>query len=124
MTPFPPSEKLAFLLEGDSSISQIVINATSVSFLFANDCRIDAGVTLEYVSEDGVRTIHDREWFDEGPVNFHRLLETPLRKIETNHLTMTLTFEGGRQLIVHSDLQPYEAGAVLGPKDSRLGFYF
>jgi len=124
VTPFPPSENLAFLLEGDCWISQVVINATSVSFLFANDCRIDAGVTLEYVSEDGVRTIHDGEWFDEGPINFHRLLQTPLHKVQTDHLTMTLTFEGGRQLIVHSDLQPYEAGAVLGPKDSRVGFYF
>lgn len=124
VTPFPSSEKLAFLLEGDSFISQIVINATSVSFVFANDCRIDAGIALEYVSEDGVRTVHDREWFAEGPVSFHRLLEIPLHKVETDQLGMTLTFEGGRQLIVHSDLQPYEAGAVLGPKDSRLGFYF
>lgn len=122
MTPFPPKDRLAFLLAGDSWITQVIINTTSVSFIFANECRIDAGVTVEYVSEDGAKTVHNREWFDEGPITFHRLLETPLYDVETDHLTMTLTFEGGRQLIVHSDLAPYEAGAVLGPNNA--GFYF
>lgn len=124
MTPFPSSDRLAFLLEGDAWISQVVINSTSVSFQFANECRIEANTTVEYVGEDGTRTVHDREWFDESPIRFHQLLETPLHKVETDNLLMTLTFEGKRQLVVHSDLAPYEAGAVLGPAGSSAGFYF
>ena len=124
MTPFPPNSEVQFLLEGDAWIVQVTINCASVTFSFANGCRIEAGTVIEYVDEVGDRVVHDREWFDSGPIKFHNLLETPLHEVETDHLTMTLTFEGGRRLIVHSDLQPYEAGAVLGPEDSWLGFYF
>ena len=122
MTPFPPSDQVQFLLQGDAWITQVIINSYGVSFVFANGCQVDASAAISYTDEHGVETIHDREWFDERAIFFHRLLETPLHGVVTDGLAMTLTFEGGRRLIVYSDLQPYEAGAVLGPNNT--GFYF
>ena len=124
MVPFPPSKELQFLLEGDAWVDQVTIHTSGVEFSFANGCRVQANTIIAYVDEHCRKTVHDREWFDEGPVVFHQLLETPLFKVETEGFLLTLTFEGGRQLIVHSDEQPYEAGAVLGPPESRVGFYF
>ncbi|CAN7185909.1 hypothetical protein [Brevundimonas sp. LjRoot202] len=124
MTPFPPSDQIQFLLDGEAWINQITINCSAVIFAFENGCRVEAGALVTYIDEKGRETVHDREWFDGQPITFHGLLEKPLKQVEANGLLLTLTFADGRQLVVHSDLQRSEAGAVLGPNDSRLGFYF
>lgn len=124
MTPFPPSESVAFLLEGDASISQVVFNATNMFFRLANGCQIDVELGLTYVSEAGVVFTYDTEWFGTETVHILPLIEKTIVAVETDDLEMVLTFENGAKLIVRSDIGPYEAGAVLGPNDSRLGFYF
>lgn len=124
MTPFPPSESVAFLLEGDASISQVVFNATNMFFRLANGCQIDVELGLTYVSEAGVVFTYDTEWFGTETVHILPLIQKTIVAVETDDLEMVLTFENGAKLIVRSDIGPYEAGAVLGPNDSRLGFYF
>ncbi len=124
MTPFPPGESVAFLLEGDASISQVVFNATNMFFRLANGCQIDVELGLTYVSEAGVVFTYDTEWFGTETVHILPLIEKTIVAVETDDLEMVLTFENGAKLIVRSDIGPYEAGAVLGPNDSRLGFYF
>ncbi|UDF04415.1 hypothetical protein [Asticcacaulis sp. AND118] len=88
----------------------------------ANGCQIDSSQTVIYTAADGSHTIHDKEWFNEQPIAFHNLLEKRLLDVGTSGLVMTLVFEGGDQLAITSDLQPYEAGAVLDPNGN--GFYF
>ncbi|GEM_PF-3139193 len=123
MTPFPTSDKVAFLLEGDAWITQIVFNATTMSFQLANGCKIEVGLGLAYSSGEGAFS-YDAEWFQTGAIHFLPLIEKKIVSVTTQNLEMTLTFENGARLTVRSDVGPYEAGAVLGPKDSRLGFYF
>jgi len=122
MRPFPLSDQIAFLLEGDAWITQIVLNATTISFVIANGCRIDASQSVIYLAPDGSRTVHNKEWRDEQPICFHNLLEKRLLGVTTSGLLMYLTFEGGYQLIITSDISPYEAGAVLD--SNSKGFYF
>lgn len=122
MTPFPTSDKLTFLLQGDAWITQIILNAHTLTFRMANGCRIESAQTLIYVAEDGSHTVHNKPWRDEQPVRFHNLLEKPLLGVTTSGLLMSLSFEGGHQLIITSDPAPYEAGAVLDPDGN--GFYF
>ena len=122
MHPFPPSADVQFLTEGEAYITQVVLNATTMAFQLENQCRIDVGGALAYVDEAGVRTDYESEWFREGPIRFHVLLGKRLIDVQTDHLTMTVMFENDARLIVHSDLSPYEAGAVLGPNNA--GFYF
>jgi len=124
VTPFPPSESVAFILEGDASISQIVFNATNMSFRLANGCQIDVELGVTYVSDTGVVFTYDTEWFRTEAVHILPLIGKKIVAVETAELEMVLSFENGANLIVRSDIGPYEAGAVLGPNDSRLGFYF
>ena len=124
LTPFPPSESVAFLLEGDAWISQVVFNATNMLFRLANGCQIDVELGLTYVSDVGVVLNYETEWFRTEAVHILPLIEKKIVAVETADLEMVLTFENGARLIVRSDIGPYESGAVLGPSDSRLGFYF
>jgi hypothetical protein len=124
MTPFPESARVQFLLNGDCWITQIVLNATTMAFQFANGCRIDVGGALSYLPPSGDRIDYAQEWFHGQPILFHSLFEKRLVDVTTNGLVMTLSFENGALLLIHSDLSPYEAGAVLGPDGSRIGFYF
>lgn len=122
MIPFPESAQVEFLLEGDAWITQIVLNATTIAFQLANECRIDVEGALTYVAEDGTSRTYKNDWFREEPLFFHVLLEKRILGVATKDLDMTLAFENGARLIVHSDVGPYEAGAVLGPNNA--GFYF
>ena len=106
MSPFPPSSQVQFLLEGNAWIIQITFHATTMAFQFANGCKIEVGGTLTYVSSDGIKVVHDKEWFRESPVLFHILLDKRLVAVDAEDLEMTLTFENGSQLIVHSEIGP------------------
>lgn len=122
MHAFPPSLEVQFLLTGDAWITQIVLNATTMALQLANGCRIEVEGAVTYVGKDGAETLYDKEWFRAEALKFHVLLGKRLVTAETHQLDLTLTFENEARLIIHSDLSPYEAGAVLGPDNA--GFYF
>ncbi|CAN5316814.1 hypothetical protein BH09PSE1_BH09PSE1_01090 [soil metagenome] len=123
MMPFPPSDEVAFLLDGDAWVTQVVFNATTMWFQLANGCRIESELGLTYVSDAGTVS-YEGEWFQIEAVHFLPLIEKQIVSVETKDLEMAITFENGARLIVRSEIGPYEAGSVLGPKDSHLGFYF
>ena len=113
MHAFPPSEQLAFLVDRPARLIQIAINATSLRFVFDNDCHVDAGGIVSYVKPDGVVVVYDREWFVEKPVEFHHLIDQNAISVTTEGLEMRIGFGNGSALLIYSDIGPYEAVAVV-----------
>ncbi|HYC98322.1 hypothetical protein [Brevundimonas sp.] len=112
MYEFPPSEKLAFLLDEPARLIQIALNAASLRLVFDNDCYVDVGLNMTYVRPDETRVAYAKEWFAEKPLEFHVLLDQDAISLETDGLEMRIGFSRGGALLIYSDIGPYEAVTV------------
>lgn len=113
MHAFPRSDQLAFLIEEPARLTQVAINATSLRFVFDNDCYVDAGLNVRYIKPNGAVVAYDKEWFIEKPIEFNTLIEQSAISVETNGLEMRIGFSNGAALLIYTDIGPYEAVAVV-----------
>jgi len=120
MHPFPSSDRLQFLLADDARLTQIVINPYGLALALDNGCAIVVEYAISYRTADGVETTYSAEWRNEAPVTFHALLEQRLLAVTAEEWRLTLGFEGGVTLVVHSSEDAYEAGQVTGDPSGSL----
>lgn len=124
MYPFPPIDEIAFLTGAE--LTQITIDPYEVRFLLV-DSRIC--VELRSGSAFTYRATEIEDLFElsagcktQPPVRFHALLN---QRVVTLSATaagdrLTLTFESGAQLVVHSEVGGrYESGLISGEIDGK-----
>jgi hypothetical protein len=120
MHPFPSSDRLQFLLAEEARLTQIVINPYGLVLTMDNGCTIAVEHAISYRTADGVETTYSAEWRNETPITFHALLEQRLLAVTTEEWRLTLGFEGGVTLVVHSSEDGYEAGQITGDPSNLL----
>ena len=122
MHPFPKSEQLQFLLAGQPTLTQLVFNPYGLGLTLDNDCSINVENALSHVSPNGEVSLYEREWRNEKPSHLHTLLERSLISVDTADYLLTLCFEGGDKVLVHSDDSNFEAGQIYGSDGSLIVF--
>jgi hypothetical protein len=88
--------------------------------MFDNGCVIAVEHSITYRGASGGSTTYAKEWRNEQPIIFHRLLERRLIGVASNEWSLELAFEGDESLIVHSDSSPYEAGHIGSSREQCL----
>ena len=117
MHPFPGKAQTDRLLLGDPVLTQIVVNPYGLSLVLDNQCQVICEEALTYVGADSPAHRYNEPWRNEAPITFHRLLEKRLIAVERGDLDLTLRFESGGALIIHSALGPYESGQIYIGRD-------
>lgn len=119
---FPPTEELQFLLKGDATLDSVMLARHQVGFGFENDCLVQCLGRFDYVSSTGETTAHDAEVPGSASINFHGLLGQTLTAVMAEPETLTLLFDDGGELRVHTDTGPYEAVHIVHPALDLLVF--
>ena len=122
MHPFPKQEDLAFLLAGEPTLQSLSLWPYALAIGFDNGCSINVQNALTYIDAEGTSVRYDAEWRNEKLVGFHALLEQKLVRLVRSDLDLTLVFEKGGQLVIHSDLSMYEAGQIYNAAGSMEVF--
>jgi hypothetical protein len=116
--PFPPREKLAFLI--GLELSNVTLQPWSLDFRFTDGTLIVAEYRVEYVNGDKVE-VHDIE--NLGAISFHPLIraQAVVLDIEVTDHHLSLLFDSKRRLTIVSVSGPYESGHI-GHRDQLIIF--
>ena len=114
---FPPVDELRYLV--GTTLAQITEDPYQVSFLLTND-RGGTTLTSEYAFEfrqsNGHAEVHrpEQKSSNFGPCQFHKLLDDIVVGVElsADELQLCLSFAGGSNLTILSDLGGHEAGTI------------
>lgn len=111
MHPFPPVEKLGFLVGAE--LSNVTLDPYAVRFSFVEGSMIVVEHGLEFVDVEGRVHAHDpQRRLGPDPIYFHKLIEDRVAHIEVQEYRLSLVFESGQTLTVLSELGPYESGQI------------
>jgi hypothetical protein len=111
MHPFPPEDDLRFLV--GKEIGQIALDPWSVQFRFADQGRITVEGKFEHVDVKGEEHLHhDGEYRDVGPVFLRELVQQVITGVQAEPYCLSLTFDNGSVLRIHSEDGPYEDGQI------------
>jgi len=120
MWPFPPKEKLTFLV--GLELSNVTLQPHTLDFRFTDGTLIQAEYMVEYANGEKV-IVHDIQG-DLGPINFHPLIREQARVLDidvTEH-RLTLRFADNRSITILSvSPGPYESGNI-GHVDGLIVF--
>jgi hypothetical protein len=111
MHPFPPRSELAFLI--GKEVGHITLDPWGTQFCFSDGGAIVVEGAFEHVDASGVGRLHQQqEAQDRGPVFLRELLQRTINDVAVEPLLLTLSFDGGAILRIHSDERPYECGQI------------
>jgi hypothetical protein len=111
MHPFPPEDALRFLI--GKEIGQIALDPWSVQFRFADQGRITVQGKFEHRDARGEEHAHQHgEYRDVGPVFFWELVQRVITGVQREAFCLSLTFDNGSVLRIHSEEGPYEHGQI------------
>jgi hypothetical protein len=114
MHPMPPIEELR-RFEGDA-IAQVRLDPYAVQFAMESMWTIVAELRVEHVEPDGTVWTYDCEAASGPPVALHRLLYKRIATVQRDELRIVFGIEDGSQLILHTELGPYESGNISAPE--------
>lgn len=107
---FPSAAELQFLV--GKEVGQICLDPNSVQFIFWNGGRISVDYDFTHVADDGKSYDYDCAAFTGPPLLLHRLIAKTIALFEVESLRLTLAFNDGQKLILHSEDGPYECGQI------------
>jgi hypothetical protein len=111
MKPFPPAERLSFLLGSELEI--VTVGPFQMDIRFAEGSSLVVEHGLEYQDAEGRLYRHDpQRQGGPDPISLHQLIGDRIEAIDASDWRLTLTFASGRKLIVASKPGPYESGHV------------
>jgi hypothetical protein len=115
---FPPRETLGFL--AGLEIGQICLDPWSTQFRFADGGQITVEGRFENIDAGGRTHSHQAEDAqDTGPVLFRELLQQRIVSLDAEPFVLTLVFEKGSALRIHTDEGRYECGQIYPPGQSH-----
>lgn len=111
MREFPPAEELNFLI-GMTPI-QFTVSRGKLDMLFEESCRITMEHRVSFVDTDGRRMEHALwEEYRPDPIEFHKVLWSPVTGIQRAPFVLALVFENGTSFEIHSEEGPCESGMI------------
>ena len=125
--PLPPIGEIKFLVGAE--LTQIIIDPYEVRFRLVDSY---ASVELRSGHAFTYRTPEVEDIFEcspgcktQAPIRFHALLNQKVAALSetTTGDRLTLSFQSGEQLIVHSEFGGYESGMISGQIDGKNAFW-
>lgn len=111
MKPFPPADKLSFLVGG--RLTQICLNPYTLDLVLDNGGRVCAEHVIEFVTPDGSSSRHDiQRTLGSAPLTFHHCINREVVGLDISDLRLTLRFDNGSILYIESKIGPYESGHI------------
>jgi hypothetical protein len=111
MIAFPPASDLSFLI--DQTLDQISFAPFSTQFHFEKS-RLISELAVQQLEPDGSIWDYKCVAGEASPSMLHRLVGKRVVNVSTEPMQLTISFEGGSELRVMTDLGPYEAGHIDG----------
>lgn len=111
MYAFCAADDLAFLLADKPVLDTVKFGRFIAHFRFENGATISWEAAIEHVRSDGASRF-ESPWAKQADVRLHSLLGQRLIALGRAEWTLTLTFDGGEQVILHSTDGPHEAGTI------------
>lgn len=93
-------------------VGQIALDPHSVQFRLEGGGFIRSDFDIEHVDEDGAVWRYDCVAHTGPPLLLRRLLRKAVSGLQTEGHCLTLTFEGGAELRLFSEIGPYECGVI------------
>jgi hypothetical protein len=118
---FPPTSELQFLVGRE--FGQVCLDPFSIQFRFADGGQITVEHRIEHIQNGSVHS-YDCQSQDGPPLYLHRLLQQPIISVEAEPLRLTLTFEDGAALRIHSEIGPYECGQIYPTENRQTSIVF
>lgn len=109
MHPFPDASRLSFLV-GDE-LEHLCLGRWQIDFNFA-EARLSVAGDLEHGDKLGSFRRHNTDEDRLSPILLHRLIGQKVRLIEVEPLCLTLAFERGDVLRIHTEESAYECGQI------------
>lgn len=120
MYAFPAVSDLGFLV--GKELAQVALDPQGVQFRWEQGGQISAWFEIEHIDDQGHQTRYDGIAFTGPPLLLHRLLQRIVSRIESVPLLLTLHFDDGQRLMLHSQEGPYECGMIQLGRDMADGF--
>jgi hypothetical protein len=114
MHPFPPRSALQFLI--GKELEQICLGYWQFQFRFEVGS-ISVQGALEHIDSAGVVRCHNTDEDRLSPIFVHHLLGQKVCLVSVEPFCLTLSFDRGDVLRIHSDNGPFECGTI----DNELG---
>ena len=119
MHPFPSAADLHFFV--GKELQQICLGQWQVWLHFGGKAHISIEGGFEHVDKAGFVRSHNLEE-RLAPICFRNLCGQKVRLVEVQKLRLTLAFDGGDLIRVHTDEGPYERGQIYDDKGDLTVF--
>jgi hypothetical protein len=120
MRRFPAEAQLQFLV--GKEVGQIRLDPHSVQFIFWNGGMIHVDHDFVHVADDKKSYDCDCTAHTAPPLLLHRLIAKTITLFEVEPLRLTLAFNDGQKLILHSEEGPHECGQFWFSDDIADGY--